>query len=260
MDGGAGGMVRPFLTTRPGVSDRGNMSIFVEDAPDSLSIPASWICERLQLDQLLVGQQVSDDTYGGHILTNAPADLVRLAVRERWFQTDEYWAFWRSRPGWTMPTDLLAWVETNPTAKAKLQSRLKFGLPVQTAFTFDCEGMRGHIAVARHRPIEPDEMEIVEFVGPCLFSAFVQYARKRMTVSITAREREVIRLTSRGLSSHQIARVLGVSEHTIATHIRQAQHKLGTRNRIHLVTEAIRHGLIGPYGASELHAEPSGRQ
>ena len=49
--------------------------------------------------------------------------------------------------------------------------------------------------------------------------------------TLTAREREVLDLVSRGLTNAQIAARLGVTRRTIATLVANAAAKLGTRSR-----------------------------
>lgn len=244
--------VRPFFTTRRDLSERGNLSVVIERAPEVLSVPATWVCERLGLEQLLVGNQLSSESGAGHILTNAPHALVQRYAQQRWWQTDEIGSYWRSRPGWTTPEELLRWASGHPNAMAQIKARNDAGLSTQYAFSFQCDGTLGHVTVSRGTPLTAEEKAVVEFVGPCLFSAFLSFARQRLAVSITGRERQVIRLASRGYGSQRIADELSISKHTVENHLRQAQHKLGARNRIHLVTEAIRHGLVGTYGESPL--------
>lgn len=60
----------------------------------------------------------------------------------------------------------------------------------------------------------------------------------------TAREGEVLRLLSRGLSNKQIARELQISEHTVKFHISSLYAKLGVANRAEAVSQGARHGLI----------------
>ena len=60
----------------------------------------------------------------------------------------------------------------------------------------------------------------------------------------TAREGEVLGLLARGLSNKQIARELGISEHTVKFHISSLYAKLGVANRAEAVSLAARHGLI----------------
>ena len=60
----------------------------------------------------------------------------------------------------------------------------------------------------------------------------------------TAREGEVLGLLARGLSNKQIARELGISEHTVKFHISSLYAKLGVGNRAEAVSRGARHGLI----------------
>ena len=62
---------------------------------------------------------------------------------------------------------------------------------------------------------------------------------------LTAREREVIDLVSRGLTGDEVADRLSLSSETVKTHVTSATRKLGARNRTHAVVLALRNGEIG---------------
>lgn len=61
---------------------------------------------------------------------------------------------------------------------------------------------------------------------------------------LTAREREVLVLLSRGLSNKQIARRLDISDHTAKFHVNGILGKLGAATRTEAVVLAARQGLI----------------
>ena len=63
-------------------------------------------------------------------------------------------------------------------------------------------------------------------------------------VPLSAREREVLALVSRGLSDQEIAEQLVVSRHTVHRHVANIRHKLGRSSRTAAVAEAARLGLI----------------
>ena len=60
----------------------------------------------------------------------------------------------------------------------------------------------------------------------------------------TPRELAVLRLVSLGMGSREIAKMLGIGEETVRSHLKKAQAKLGARNRAHATAEAIRQQLI----------------
>ncbi|ADB34766.1 two component transcriptional regulator, LuxR family [Kribbella flavida DSM 17836] len=62
--------------------------------------------------------------------------------------------------------------------------------------------------------------------------------------SLTAREREVLRLVAAGRSNQEIADDLVVSPLTAKTHVARILAKLGARDRVHLVIAAYEAGLL----------------
>jgi DNA-binding NarL/FixJ family response regulator len=62
--------------------------------------------------------------------------------------------------------------------------------------------------------------------------------------ALTAREREVLELLSRGLPNKLIARRLEISEHTVKFHVSSIYAKLGASSRTDAVSRGVRRGLI----------------
>ncbi|MNV85820.1 Response regulator protein VraR [compost metagenome] len=62
---------------------------------------------------------------------------------------------------------------------------------------------------------------------------------------LTPRETEVLELISRGYSYGEIARLQGVTKHTVQGHIKNLYSKLAVHSRGEAVFEASRMGLLG---------------
>ncbi len=64
------------------------------------------------------------------------------------------------------------------------------------------------------------------------------------TLNLTARELDVLRQAARGLSDKEMARELGLSEHTIHRHVSNVLTKLDLPSRAAAVALASQHGML----------------
>ncbi len=62
--------------------------------------------------------------------------------------------------------------------------------------------------------------------------------------ALTRRELEVLRLFAQGCSLQDVAETLSITALTARNHATNIQHKLGAKNRLQMVLEGIRRGLI----------------
>ena len=69
-------------------------------------------------------------------------------------------------------------------------------------------------------------------------------SRRRQRESLTAREKEVLRLMAEGLSSRDIAGKLGISYTTVRTHIRSLGSKLGVHSKVEAIVKARELALV----------------
>lgn len=69
-------------------------------------------------------------------------------------------------------------------------------------------------------------------------------ARPFVACPLSGRELDVLRLVSQGLTKAQVGEALGLSEHTVKTHLFRVARRLGTHNTTHAVATAIRSGWL----------------
>lgn len=93
----------------------------------------------------------------------------------------------------------------------------------------------------------PGRRELGELMLDCIriFSRFHEKILTSDSISqLTAREIEVVRWTGEGKTSAEIAIILGLSEHTVISHITSAARKLNAVNRVHMIAIALRRGIM----------------
>lgn len=61
---------------------------------------------------------------------------------------------------------------------------------------------------------------------------------------LTQRERDVLSLVAAGQSAKTIARTMAISPRTVERHIEDCRLKLGARNRVQLIANAITNGHL----------------
>jgi DNA-binding CsgD family transcriptional regulator len=81
----------------------------------------------------------------------------------------------------------------------------------------------------------------------------------RVSVTLTARERDVLAMISQGFSNKSIARALGISPETVKTHVKRIFLKLAVNTRAEAVCRAGSLGLLeldsgDRHGPSQTHA------
>jgi two-component system response regulator NreC len=74
-------------------------------------------------------------------------------------------------------------------------------------------------------------------------SALFRQGQRKISSSLTAREREVLKLISEGKNNGEVAELLRISIRTVETHRANIMNKLDLRNTAELVRYAIQKGL-----------------
>jgi len=112
--------------------------------------------------------------------------------------------------------------------------------------SFDGQAL-GMMGFCGERVLSNEQESAVQVLCYSLFSqsrSFLVRGIHIATASLTRREREVTALSSEGLTSQEVADQLGMSPRTVNQHMDNVAEKLGTRNRVHTVAEAIRRDLL----------------
>ncbi len=65
-----------------------------------------------------------------------------------------------------------------------------------------------------------------------------------VVVMLTKREHDVLQLLARGYSAKEVALNLAITPRTVESHIDKIRLKTRTRNRTHMVAQAIKQGLL----------------
>jgi len=69
-------------------------------------------------------------------------------------------------------------------------------------------------------------------------------AERMMRSDLTARELEILKMLSKGLTNKQIGHALGISDNTVKNHVNSIIEKLEVSDRTEAATTAIQRGLI----------------
>lgn len=72
----------------------------------------------------------------------------------------------------------------------------------------------------------------------------MSYSNATISVELTARETEVVRLVATGLSAKKVAMELDIAPCTVERHIENVRLKTRTRNRAHMIAYVIRAGIL----------------
>jgi two-component system response regulator DegU len=84
-------------------------------------------------------------------------------------------------------------------------------------------------------------------IHPTLTRAFIeeaQYVDHRPGTPLSRRESEILQMVAYGATTKEVAHKLGISPHTVKTHLERIFEKLGANDRAQAVAIALRKGLV----------------
>jgi RNA polymerase sigma factor (sigma-70 family) len=97
------------------------------------------------------------------------------------------------------------------------------------------------------KPLDPTELLArVRRLSERLRRVEAESSVGQPTDTLTAREREVLRLLALGRTQREIAKQLGISDKTVSSHLQRVLEKLRVHSRAHAVAIAYQDGLVRP--------------
>ena len=127
---------------------------------------------------------------------------------------------------------------------------------LEDGYLFPIHGRRGLLGSLSlgGRPVELEraEMALFDSIARRLYWKLIHAADPEeagrlsaiVDIELTRREMEALTLLAQGMTSHDIGRVLGISNHTVDWYMNGIQEKLDARNRHHAIAIAFRLGLV----------------
>ena len=91
----------------------------------------------------------------------------------------------------------------------------------------------------------PEIMAGRRYISPLAKSALASAAVREEPASLSPREREILGLIAKGLTTREISSSLGISVKTVETHRQRLMEKLNCHKATELVVYALREGILG---------------
>jgi len=129
------------------------------------------------------------------------------------------------------------------------------GVPMPGETALVSAALRSGIRAVISREASPEEIEsaiqaanaglvVIEAGSLTALLRELRPASEALSEPLSDRELEVLNLIAEGQSNKLIAHSLGISEHTVKTHVASIFAKLGAGSRTEAVSQAIRRGLV----------------
>ena len=152
-------------------------------------------------------------------------------------------------------TDLIAWPRAMSDEAPRLWSDARdFGIKVGVAHSsWTAHGTFGLLTMSRNADTltsaEVEELQLpANWLANLCHMRMGQFLQGKLApetgITLTAREREVLRWTGEGKTSYEIGKILNISERTVNFHVNNVLSKLAATNKVQAVVKAIATGLI----------------
>ena len=238
---------------------------FVEQTFDTIERIGQFEDERLVSDEIV--RSLSPTGLTRFIVTRLPQPRAKIAPYtmmrswpDGWVSSYDRQSLYRDDPAVSQCLATLnpfVWSdlpELQPVTPRSLQvmgEAAEWGLAEGvTTPIHDVDGFQAAVSMAGERAdIDPDRVKALHLLGIAAFAAADRLRRPHALAKVnrlSPREREVLLWLAAGLTQLSIAARLGISPHTVETHLRSARIKLDAANALHAVVEAIRRREIRP--------------
>lgn len=180
-----------------------------------------------------------------HILLNGwPVEWYHHYLAAKHYRHDPCAALCRTGVGPFVWSDVRSrLIDCN--ARQVMDEAEEFGLrdgicvPIEVPF-----GEPAAVTIAgRHIDVTPEARCSVHALARHAYSAALRLAgdlRKASTPRLSGREREILQWAAAGKTAWEASRILGISESTVSTHLRNIKQKLDAANIVHAIAQAFR--------------------
>lgn len=139
--------------------------------------------------------------------------------------------------------------EVSPSGRRVMHEATEFRLKDGLTLAFSSLERRpiGFSIAGERLDLDPSERRAVELAAACALAQAIEIyegPETRRLIMLSPRQHDVLRWAAEGLTVDETADRLGVSTHTVDTHLRAVREKLGATSTIRAVAEAFRIGLI----------------
>lgn len=183
------------------------------------------------------------------LLHNYPESWVQRYIRDGYFDIDPVAQYCRINTEPFFWSEALAHFESSP-GFAELMAEaatagLKWGVCIPVHNINECEACIS--LAAEEQCIGEVDLPLLQLFCTYAFHKAKLLKRSELFASrnLSQREKEILTCAAAGRTAAETAAVLNVSEATVNFHLQRSMQKLGARNKVEAVAEAIRQGLIG---------------
>jgi len=180
-----------------------------------------------------------------------PEGFVEQYVARGWHRVDPLARIARGAAGPLLWSEALRTIELTTAERDYVGACARAGIGDGVAIPMFGPGGRnsyGTLGFLRgnERPVDVQERSVLQLAAQ---AAHLRYCElwsddQRPRASLTAREREILEWVARGKSNSVISDIVGVSAHTVDTHMRRIYAKLDVSDRVSAAIRGIGGGLI----------------